>query len=199
MDAGFRHCVRAYRHDAGGTDKRPLDNSSVAADERYSVVRGDAQTDFVPRGVNKINAVRALIRLLDGDARGDEAPALAVGDTAPDVAMLKAARLGLAPGHADRRLMHAAQVTVLRASYQAGLAAAVGRLIGHTPGGCPRCRAPEPSVADRALLALLAVPEAGRSGTPARLARLALTGTGGPRTSTTHTSTRTRASSRGPA
>lgn len=172
-DPGFRHCVRAFRRSAGGGGTRGLDASRIPQGGRYSVVRGDAQTDFVPRGVNKIDAVRALMRLLDDDAGPGAAPDLAVGDTAPDVAMLKAARLGFAPGNADRGLMRIAGVPVLRASYQAGLAAAVGRLIGHAPGGCPMCRAPEPSAEDRALLALLAIPEAGRSGAPARLARLA--------------------------
>ena len=180
VDPEYRHCVRAFVDDAGGTGRRGLDGSRIAAHGyehwHYSVVRGDAQTDFVPRGVNKIVAVRALMRLLNGDARSGAPLSLAVGDTAPDVAMLKAARLGFAPGNADRRLMRVAGVPVLRPSYQAGLAAAVGRLIGHAPGSCQKCRAPDLSAEDRALLAVLAIPEAGRSGAPARLARLAMVG-----------------------
>ncbi|MEV7026014.1 hypothetical protein AB0O00_28225, partial [Kitasatospora sp. NPDC093558] len=106
---------------------------------RFTVVPGDAQSDFVPRGVDKAIGVRALLTAL-----GDPAavPALAVGDTAADLPLLTWTRRAAAPANAAPAVA-AAGVRVVRRPYQAGLAAIVGGLIGHPPGGCPDCRAPE--------------------------------------------------------
>jgi haloacid dehalogenase-like hydrolase len=181
VDSDYQWCVRAFRSaggeriglrlGAGGVGE--AGDGGVGVLDRYSVVRGIAQTDFLPRGVDKARGVRELIRWMGGMGSGEGELALAVGDSAADVGMLTAARLGLAPGNADRGAMRAAGVPVLRGSYQAGLASAVGRLIGHRPGGCAACRPPVVGVEDRALLSVLAIPEAGRAGAPARLLRLA--------------------------
>ncbi|MEE1787358.1 HAD hydrolase family protein [Streptomyces sp. SP17BM10] len=136
---------------------------------RFTVVPGDAQSDFVPRGVDKARGVRALLAAL-GDATA--VPALAVGDTAADLPLLTWARRAAAPANAAPAVA-AAGVPVARHPYQAGLAEIIGRLIGHRPGGCPACRAPAHAPEVRALLALLAVPEAGRAGSASRLAALA--------------------------
>jgi hydroxymethylpyrimidine pyrophosphatase-like HAD family hydrolase len=172
VDGDYRCCVRAFR--GGGGRRRGLADADwlgMGAARDYAVVEGDGQTDFLPRGIGKVEGVRELIKAAGG---GDQPLALAVGDRAPDIGMLRAAELGFAPGNADRALMASAGVRVLRHSYQAGLAQAVGRLIGHRVGGCPVCRAPKLGAEDRALLALLAVPEAGRIGMPARAAKLAV-------------------------
>ncbi|MFE2406802.1 HAD family hydrolase [Kitasatospora sp. NPDC059408] len=136
---------------------------------RFTVVTGDAQSDFVPRGVDKAGGVRTLLAAL-GD--GTAVPALAVGDTAADLPLLTWARRAAAPANAAPAVA-AAGVPTARHPYQAGLAGIVGRLIGHRPGGCPDCRAPGHPPEVRALLALLAVPEAGRAGAAPRLAALA--------------------------
>lgn len=49
----------------------------------------------------------------------------------------------------------------------------MARLIGHRPGGCGICAPPGLDPGTRALLAVLAVPEAGRRGVPIRIAALA--------------------------
>ncbi|MEY9967920.1 hydroxymethylpyrimidine pyrophosphatase-like HAD family hydrolase [Streptacidiphilus sp. MAP12-16] len=174
VDPLSRWCVRASVQD--GTRRTGLPARTVAAllDEHqfgalFDVVPGDAQTDFVPRGVDKVGGVRALLGQFGDDS---SAPLLAVGDGVADIALLRWARHGAAPGNAAAEVV-AAGVPVARRSYQAGLAQVVGQLIGHRPGGCPLCRPPRHSPGTRALLALLAVPEAGRAGLPARIARLA--------------------------
>lgn len=173
IDPRYRHCVRAFHRSSHG-NRTALDPETVrdllTQHPAYTPVPGDAQTDFLPTGLDKIQGIRALTGLLDDT---DVPIALAVGDTRTDVAMLRAARLGLALGNAQRPAMRAAGIEVLTRSYQAGLAQAVEQLLGHRPGACPACRAPDLPAAERALLALLAIPEAGRRGTATRLLRLA--------------------------
>ncbi|MEU1275158.1 HAD hydrolase family protein [Streptomyces sp. NPDC005799] len=175
LDPQYRRCVRAYR--GSGRGRRALDDATLRTVTRrpeavgFAVVQGESQTDFVPEGVDKAAGLAALLNLLGAPA--GTRPALAVGDSAPDIPLLRWARNGIAPGNAAPAV-RAAGLTVLRRPCQAGLADAVGRLLGHRPGGCPRCRAPVLSPADTALTALLAVPEAGRAGMLARLARLAV-------------------------
>jgi hypothetical protein len=135
----------------------------------FYVVQGDAQTDFVPRGADKVRGVRGLF---DRIGEGSAVPVLAVGDGVADVRLVRWAERGLAPRNAERAVV-AAGVPVLGRAYQAGLAEAVGRLIGHRPGGCADCAPPHLDAETRALAALLAVPEAGRSGAPMRIADLA--------------------------
>ena len=174
VDPQYECCVRVFR--GGGADRTALDARTVRElvgrpeAAGFTVVQGETQTDFVPVGVDKATGVAALLDLL-GSSAGTR-PVLAVGDSATDIPLLRWALHGCAPGNAAPAV-RAAGVTVLRRSYQAGLADAVGRLLGHAPGGCPRCAVPELAPADAALTALLAVPEAGRAGIPVRLARLA--------------------------
>jgi hypothetical protein len=135
----------------------------------FDVVCGDAQTDFVPRGVDKAQGVRASLALAGAPA---EPPLLAVGDGPADLPLLRWARLAAVPAHARRVAGDSMGVT--RGAFQAGLADAVGGLLGHRPGGCSVCRPPSVPTETRAVLAILALPEAGRRGALARLARLVL-------------------------
>ncbi|MFI5643833.1 HAD family hydrolase [Kitasatospora sp. NPDC051705] len=171
-----RWCVRASVRSPRDGRRHAPEPQAVAAllaeepfGRLFTTVPGQAQTDFVPRGCGKAPGARALLARLGADGP----PALAVGDGVADVELLGWAGHGAAPANAERAV-RAAGVPVTRRAYQAGLAEAVGRLIGHRPGGCPLCRAPRPPADARALLAVLAVPEAGRSGAPLRLARLAV-------------------------
>ncbi len=148
-----------------GLDGRTAGRIAAATGTR--TVRGEQQTDFLPPGVGKAAGVRALLAEL-GDPGA--VPVFAAGDGPADLELLRWARLGTAPAHAPAELRSAARVSA--SAYQAGLAEGVAALLGHRPGGCPRCRPPRPAPGSRALLALLALPEAGPAGTPARLAEL---------------------------
>ena len=174
LDPDYRWSVRASVGRGAGRTALPAETVRVlladpAIGSCYSVVQGDAQTDFVPRGVDKAHGVSGLLERL---GEPTAVPVSAVGDGDADVSLLKWAECGLAPRNAQRGV-RAAGVPVLSGAYQAGLAEAVGRLIGHRPGGCPVCAPPRQDTETRALLALLAVPEAGRAGAPVRIARLA--------------------------
>ncbi|MFB7947552.1 HAD family hydrolase [Kitasatospora phosalacinea] len=150
-----------------GLDGRTAGRIAAATGTR--AVRGEQQTDFLPPGVGKAAGVRALLAEL-GDPGA--VPVFAAGDGPADLELLRWARLGTAPAHAPAELRSVARVSA--SAYQAGLAEGVAALLGHRPGGCPRCRPPRPAPGSRALLALLALPEAGRAGMPARLAELSL-------------------------
>ncbi|MFD9129485.1 HAD family hydrolase, partial [Kitasatospora sp. NPDC059571] len=170
-----RWCVRARQDGPAG--RGPLPHDTVAAlladpfvGQRFEAVHGDAQTDFVPRGADPADGLRALLERLGAPGA---APLLAVGGGPAEVPLLRWARYGFAARNGGTAV-RAAGVPVLRHRYQAGLAEAVAAVVGHRPGGCPRCRPPRHSPQTRALLALLAVPEDGRAGAPARLLRLAL-------------------------
>jgi len=115
-------------------------------------------------------AVSALAAAL---GRGGEPRkvALAVGDTGSDVPMLDQAALAFAPAHA-RKAFWGTGVEIVGAPYQAGLAQAVGKLLGHAPGTCPVCKAPELSEDDALLVSLLSVGERGRVRLVARFLRL---------------------------
>ena len=141
---------------------RDVEAAAVAAGggaSRVEAVRGDDQTDFVPVGVDKGRGVRALLAQLDPHAEGTTTLALAVGDGPADRSLLALADLAVVPSH-SRRLAADTGATVTRHAYQAGLADAVGMLIGHRPGGCPEC-AVDMAPHDDLLLRLLSLREAG--------------------------------------
>ncbi|KRB69280.1 hypothetical protein ASE03_28010 [Kitasatospora sp. Root187] len=144
-------------------------SATGALGARYDVVPGERQTDFVPHGTDKVHGVRTLLARLGAEGA---VPVLAVGDGPADLGLLRWAAHGVAPANAAPEV-RAAEVAVTSGAYQRGLAEAVGRLIGHRPGGCPACRPPRLPPDTRALLRVLALPEAGRRGAPWRLLRLA--------------------------
>ncbi|MGF1430693.1 hypothetical protein [Kitasatospora sp. LaBMicrA B282] len=189
VDPAGRWCVRASVGDGARRTRLPaaaVDRllADRAVDRWYTVVQGASETDFLPRGTDPSGGVRTLLRLLssaedsgrggEGRGRGGEGrgrgtgvaddgaagpPALAVGAGRADLALLRWARLGLAPGNGAPEL-RSGGVPVLRRRHQAGLAEAVGRLIGHRPGGCPQCKPLFQPPETEALLAVLAVPGA---------------------------------------
>lgn len=175
FDPKYARCVRAVRYGGGqgGGGETGLDEPTirriVAAHPGYTAVRGDGQTDFVPEDVEKS---RGVLQLLDRLGDPDAPVALAVGDGFADLGMLRMARLGLAPAHADPRL-RAAGIEQTRAPYQEGLAQAVGRLIGHSAGACSTCRPPELTPGERLVLTLLSAGQGGRRGLPVATLRLA--------------------------
>lgn len=164
---------------------------------RLRVVRGDGQTDFVPAGVDKGSGLTALAELL-GEPTGQPAAAgqtsaaessdvvasqrnghrsvaaaeiaLAVGDAEPDLRMFGLARRAFAPANADAAV-RAAAIPVGRHGFAAGLSDGVCNLIGHRPGGCPACAAPEPTARGRIMLTLLDAQRAGAAGLPGAVLR----------------------------
>jgi hydroxymethylpyrimidine pyrophosphatase-like HAD family hydrolase len=167
LDQNYNHAVRAYRVDAKGR-RRGLPTRIVGRllaegglHDKLRPIPGDSQTDFVISGTSKAIGVRVLATEMGVENAGssDKPLALAVGDTVTDLPFLSLGRLASAPGHADSR-MRQAGVTVERRKYQAGLAQAVGRLLGHSPTGCALCqwRCPAES---RSLLRIIGAQERG--------------------------------------
>jgi hypothetical protein len=164
LDPGHRHALRAYVVDAGGRRRPPPDTAIAAALHAAAaagvrVIRGDGQTDLVPAAANKGDGVRALLARLGADAGAPHPLDLAVGDTVADVPLLRLARRPFVPAHAPRELRAALRTT--RAAYAAGLAEAVGAVLGHAPGGCPACRIADGGESRRTVLALLGLREGG--------------------------------------
>lgn len=178
LDHRYRWCLRASEHwpDGPARGMRGLALSRIAAAHPGFVpVIGDAQTDFVPAGVEKSLGVRALMKQLGA---ADEPVALAVGDTSMDLGILRMTRLAFAPAHASTAV-RAAGIRRTGAPCQAGLAEAVARLIGHRPGTCALCAAPRLNPAEQLVATLLSAGERGRRGllpAAARLAALRLKG-----------------------
>lgn len=178
IDDAYRHAVRAFCVDRRGR-RGPLDRQTVAAVLAASgesalirPVMGEGQTDFVASGVDKGRAVRALAARLGQPDNGDGGLlALAVGDTAADLPMLREAALAFAPANAQATLRREG-VEVLPAPCQAGLAQAAERLLGHEPGACPACRAPQLSPEAALLLEVLSAGERGRVELARRLLQL---------------------------
>jgi haloacid dehalogenase-like hydrolase len=180
IDAAYRHVVRAFRTDRLGRRcaLEPRDVTAALAStpgsDRLRVIRGMGQTDFAVAHVDKGTGVQALAkRIARQSTRDGEELALAVGDAATDLPMLRRATLAFAPANAASTLRHeGAGTRVLRAPYQAGLSLAVERLIGHTPGTCPTCR-PQPLTREAdLLLSVISMQERGWVGLSRRFLRL---------------------------
>ena len=142
IDPAFQQSVRAFvARDAGrraiptATAERAVRAAGVEG--RVRVVQGWAQTDFVPVGVDKGTGLRQLLTRLTGGS--ESRLALAVGDSLPDLPMFELANLAVAPANADPQIGRLPGVRRARHRYGAGLADAVGMLVGHRPGGCPAC------------------------------------------------------------
>jgi hypothetical protein len=140
LDDAYRHIARAYvvRGDRRAPVPKAIADQVVAdlgGSERVRTVVGYGQTDFVPTAIDKARGLAELEHRLGAGV------ALAVGDTISDLPMLRRADLAAAPANAERALRDAG-ITILRRPYQAGLVAAVERLIGHPAGGCDICRPP---------------------------------------------------------
>jgi hydroxymethylpyrimidine pyrophosphatase-like HAD family hydrolase len=180
LDGDYRFAVRAYVVDGRGA-RRGLPAATVDAclsrsrADGVHPIPGEAQTDFMAAGVDKASGLRALV----GDLRpatpgSDGRPlALAVGDTVSDASLAALAVLACAPAHAPAA-MQAAGYQRMTKAYQAGLAEAVGLLLGHPPGTCPICRPPVITRERDLLLSLLAAQENGSRSMAVQVAKLAL-------------------------
>jgi hydroxymethylpyrimidine pyrophosphatase-like HAD family hydrolase len=177
LDPAFQHSVRAFRLDERGGGRGLPEELIAEALEAggqgcLRPVRGHYQTDFIATGTDKARGIRVIAGALGVHA---ETPlAMAVGDTASDLGMLRLAAMAVAPGNADSAVRRSRAVTLVRRHEQAGLAEAVALLVGHRPGGCNRCAPPRVSRSSRLLLDLLAVEDMGRWRRAGRAIRLLL-------------------------
>jgi hydroxymethylpyrimidine pyrophosphatase-like HAD family hydrolase len=171
IDAGYQRAIRASVEGAGGA-RRPLPtqlaNDVLGAEglvDRVRLVRGYAQTDFAIAEVDKAAGIQVLLRAVGRGHEGDDGRplAFAVGDTELDLPMLRLARLAFAPANADRHVREAG-VDIVRGACQQGLAHAVGKLLGHHPGACPKCAGPALHRESELLFAVLSAQAAGRWG-----------------------------------
>lgn len=173
LHPGYQRSVRAiagvdgHMRDLG----QPLIREALhqAPSGLLAAVAGEGQTDFRAARVDKAAGLGRLAQALDGNGHGI---ALAVGDSVSDLPMFALARLALAPANADPHVRRGS-VEVLKRPYQAGLALAVARLIGHPPGTCSLCRAPVLPARTKLLLSVLSAQERGDLGIVTSLARLA--------------------------
>jgi len=129
--------------------------SMAAAEVGQDVVAvpGWSQTDFVAASTNKADGLRVAAARLGAGSTGPLLE-LAVGDAPTDLPMLRLARLACAPANAFAEL-HVPEVMVMSRHGQAGVAEAVGHLLGHKPGGCRLCRPPEVGPEANLLLRLM--------------------------------------------
>ncbi|HEY6757867.1 MAG TPA: hypothetical protein VI318_00175 [Baekduia sp.] len=180
LDDDHRYGVRAYALDGRGA-RRGLRAATVDAclsrsgADGIAPILGEGQTDFMARDVDKAVGLRALVGDLGpGSPSGAARPfALAVGDTESDVPLAALAALACAPAHAPAAL-RLAGYRPMTMRYQAGLAQAVGLLLGHPPGTCPICRPPAMTPERRLLHALLAAQENGARSMAVQAVKLAL-------------------------
>lgn len=166
VDRRYGYSVRASTVDMGRLRTFVAPPSVVPPGLR--AVLGEEQTDFIGAQVDKLDGARALLAAL-----GEQTPVLAVGDTAADVSMLVWAQRSVVPRHAEPTAK-AVATWVAPHPYQTGLADAIGSLLGHRPGTCADCAAPEPSADTRSLLRLLRAPEGSRMQTLVRTVPLLL-------------------------
>jgi hydroxymethylpyrimidine pyrophosphatase-like HAD family hydrolase len=183
IDDDHQHSIRVYRLGSDGTRLAPslaLINGVLAEQGMLGSLTlhvGDSQVDLVAAGIDKGVGLRALLSQLgiDAAADGPRPLALAVGDGLADIPMFRLAELAAAPAHASAAVRHAAGRGMPR-PYQAGLADAVGALLGHRPGSCPVCSMPALPPDAGAMMTLLSAQERGLSSMALAAISLALGG-----------------------
>ena len=135
----FSASVRAFRVAADGSrtslDDSTIDSALRAARGQLQAHRGDSQVDFVPAEIDKATGLIAARSLLG--AHGGSL-AVAVGDSAADSSMLRAAERGFVPAHA--RHLAGGSVRATPHGFQRGFLDAVTQVLGHRPGACSTCR-----------------------------------------------------------
>lgn len=163
VDPGFAHSVRiAHRHHGGRLPQEEWDRLSGVLERGETLpltaYPGVHQVDLVREGVTKATGLAALVGRADADG---PLVRLAVGDTVADRPLLERAEVAVVPRNAAGDLRRGGFV-VTAGRFQAGVAEAVAREIGHRPGRCPTCRAPERDAGLETLARALSLDEAGR-------------------------------------
>lgn len=155
VDPRYVHVVRAYLPRPAGP-RRQIGPDLVAAALAQAggvalrISAGATQTDFVAGAVDKGTALAGLL--------AGRPLAFAIGDAPEDLPVLRMAAFPAAPANAHPALAEA-QVPIMRGLVQRGLREAVGRFLGHAPGGCPQCRPPALPGRTRRYLRVLGFPD----------------------------------------
>jgi hydroxymethylpyrimidine pyrophosphatase-like HAD family hydrolase len=166
LDPEYRLAVRAYRFDESGR-RRGLGAEAIAAavessglTGRVRAIKGAYQTDFMVNAIDKSVGLRVLMSDLGVLSRDEGKPlALAVGDSAEDLPMMRLAQRALAPANAEPAVRKAG-IRLLRQSGPLAVAQAVAELIGHSPGACATCAPDNLPARSRLLLTALSVQDA---------------------------------------
>jgi len=139
IDPENRYSIRAYRFQGGYM--RPLQSAEVAAVleraacHRLTFVQSPADTYIVQKGAGKGQALASVQAFLGCSGE----PVSAIGDSAPDVEMLRAADIAYAPANASREvreLISRGECRQTSRPLQAGLLEAameLCRAAGHSP------------------------------------------------------------------
>jgi len=167
IDERYRFAVRA-RSAHGPLPADLTAGVTAATDGAVRAVRGQSQTDFVPREIGKASGLRRLTASLETRV------ALAVGDSDEDLSMLALAEVRRAPRNASDSVRRSG-VAISRYAYQAGLADACTDLLGHRPGACRVCAPARIPARTVVLCRVLGLRENGLRGLAPRTGRLALT------------------------
>ncbi|MGA3040917.1 MAG: HAD hydrolase family protein [Bryobacteraceae bacterium] len=150
IDPENRFSIRAYRYQDGCM--RALQSAEVASVlgrtgcDRLTFVQSRADTYIIRKGAGKGQALASVQAYLGGPRE----PVVAIGDSAPDVEMLRAADIAYAPANASREVRELiARGECRRTSrpLQAGLLEAAMELClaaGHNPNDDYRCDDAEP-------------------------------------------------------
>jgi hydroxymethylpyrimidine pyrophosphatase-like HAD family hydrolase len=155
VDPENRYSIRAYRFQDGSM--QPLQSAEVAAVleragcHRLTFVQSRADTYIVSKGAGKGQALATVQAYLGCSGE----PVAAIGDSAPDVEMLRAADIAYAPANASREVRELIALGVCRRTsrpLQAGLLEAAMELClaaGHRPDDAvPRDHAEPASLLD---------------------------------------------------
>jgi hydroxymethylpyrimidine pyrophosphatase-like HAD family hydrolase len=155
IDPENRYSIRAYRFQDGSM--QPLQSAEVAAVleragcHRLTFVQSRADTYIVSKGAGKGQALATVQAYLGCSGE----PVAAIGDSAPDVEMLRAADIAYAPANASREVRELIALGVCRRTsrpLQAGLLEAAMELClaaGHRPDDAvPRDHAEPASLLD---------------------------------------------------
>ena len=160
VDPRYIHVVRAYLPRPDGP-RRQIGPDLVAAAlgqagaTTLRISAGSTQTDFVAGAVDKGTALAGLL--------AGRPLAFAIGDAPEDLPILRMAAFPAAPANAHPAVAEAG-IPIMRGLVQRGLREAVGRFLGHTPGGCPQCRPPALPRRTRRYLRALGFPDYSVSG-----------------------------------
>jgi hypothetical protein len=136
-DPGYQGLVRAYRYREGRWCGLSSDEIQqvlrLVPEDALMTIRSDADTCFLPNGINKATGLKAMSSLLASPASF----VAAIGNAIQDREMLEQADAAFIPANGSillqKALRSSAHVQLMRGRYQRGLLEAVDRLLNR-PG-----------------------------------------------------------------
>jgi trehalose-6-phosphatase len=132
-DPGYRGLIRAYRYQQGrwrGLSSEEIQQVlRLVPEDAIVTIRSDADTCFLPNGINKATGLKALLSLL----ALPRSFVAAIGNAIQDREMLEQADAAFIPANGSvslqKALRSSAHVRLTRGRYQRGLLEAVNRLL----------------------------------------------------------------------